>query len=87
MREFDEIVDDFTFEFDPTPHEDITASLQALGVIEDMDLVLLSETESKMVERIKKMSLIITYKALKEIFEASHYGNNKPTQGRTSETR
>ena len=84
MREFEEIVDDLTFEFDPTPHEDITASLQALGVIEEMDTLLLSEAECKMVERIKKMSLIITYKALREIFEASQYGNKEPTQGRTS---
>jgi len=83
MREFDQLVDDDTFEFDPTPHEDITACIQAMGVIEDMDPILLSDGESKMVERIKKMSLLITYKALKEIFEANHYGNNQPTQGRT----
>lgn len=80
--DIDEIVDNDTFEFDPTPHEDITACIQAMGVIEDIDPVLLSEGESKMVERIKKMSLIITYKALKEIFEANQYGDKKPTQGR-----
>jgi hypothetical protein len=80
--DIDEIVDNDTFEFDPTPHEDITACIQAMGVIEDIDPVLLSEGESKMVERIKKMSLIITYKALKEIFEGNQYGDKKPTQGR-----
>jgi hypothetical protein len=77
--DINEILDD-TLEFDPTPHEDITACIQAMGVIEDMDTVLLSEEEVEMVNRIKKMSLLITYQALKEIFEASQYGNNKPTQ-------
>ena len=76
--DIDEILDD-TVEFDPTPHEDITACIQAMGVIEDMDTVLLSEDEAEMVEKIKRMSLLITYQALKEIFEASQYGNNKPT--------
>jgi hypothetical protein len=77
--DINEILDD-TLEFDPTPHEDITACIQAMGVIEDMDTVLLSEDEAEMVEKIKRMSLLITYQALKEIFEASQYGNNKPTQ-------
>lgn len=81
--DINEILDD-TLEFDPTPHEDITACIQAMGVIEDMDTVLLSEEEVEMVNGIKKMSLLITYQALKEIFEASQYGNNKPTQGRAS---
>jgi len=78
--DINEILDD-TLEFDPTPHEDITACIQAMGVVEDMDTVLLSEDEAEMVEKIKKMSLLITYQALKEIFEASQYGNNKPPQG------
>jgi len=77
---FDEIVDSDTLEFDPTPHEDITACIQAMGVIEDLDTVLLSEDEAEMVDKIKRMSLLITYKALNEIFEASHYGNNEPPQ-------
>jgi hypothetical protein len=77
--DINEILDD-TLEFDPTPHEDITACIQAMGVVEDMDTVLLSEDEAEMVEKIKRMSLLITYQALKEIFEASQYGNNKPTQ-------
>jgi|694.fasta_scaffold03756_42 hypothetical protein len=81
--DINEILDD-TLEFDPTPHEDITACIQAMGVIEDMDTVLLSEDEAEMVEKIKRMSLLITYQALKEIFEASQYGNKEPTQGRTS---
>jgi hypothetical protein len=82
--DINEILDNETIEFDPTPHEDITACIQAIGVIEDMDTVLLSDEEVDMVNEIKKMSLLITYQALKEIFEASQYGNNEPTQGRTS---
>ena len=77
--DINEILDD-TVEFDPTPHEDITACIQAMGVVEDMDTVLLSESEAEMVDKIKRMSLLITYQALKEIFEANHYGNNQPTQ-------
>lgn len=77
--DIEDILDD-TIEFNPTPHEDITACIQAMGVVEDMDTVLLSEDEAEMVEKIKRMSLLITYQALKEIFEASQYGNNKPTQ-------
>lgn len=77
--DINEVLDD-TIEFDPTPHEDITACIQAMGVIEDMDTVLLSEDEAEMVEKIKRMSLLITYQALKEIFEASQYGNNQPPQ-------
>jgi hypothetical protein len=52
-----------------------------MGVIEDMDTLLLSEEEANMIEQIKKMSLLITHQALSEIFEANKYGNNKPTQG------
>lgn len=77
--DINEALDD-TLEFDPTPHEDITACIQAMGVIEDMDTVLMSEEEVEMVNGIKKMSLLITYQALKEIFEASQYGNNEPPQ-------
>lgn len=77
--DIEEILDD-TVEFDPTPHEDITACIQAMGVVEDMDTVLLSEEEAQMVEKIKRMSLLITYQALKEIFESSQYGNNEPSQ-------
>lgn len=78
--DINEILDNDTMEFDPTPHEDITACIQAIGVVEDMDTVLLSEEEVDMVNEIKKMSLLITYQALKEIFEASQYGNNQPPQ-------
>ena len=78
--DINEVLDD-TIEFDPTPHEDITACIQAMGVVEDMDTVLLSEDEAEMVEKIKRMSLLITYQALKEIFEASQYGNKESTQG------
>jgi len=80
--DINDILDD-TMEFDPTPHEDITACIQAMGVVEDMDTVLLSESEAEMVEKIKRMSLLITYQALKEIFEASQYGNNQPPQSWT----
>lgn len=73
-----ELIDD-VLPFDPIPHEDITACIQAMGVIEDMDTVLMSEEEVEMVNAIKKMSLLITYQALKEIFEGSQYGNNQPT--------
>lgn len=77
----EELITDEIFPFDPTPHEDITSCIQAMGVIEDMDTLLLSEEEATMIERIKKMSLLITHQALSEIFEANKYGNNKPTQG------
>ena len=76
--DINEILDD-TLEFDPTPHEDITACIQAMGVIEDMDTVLMSEEEVEMVNSIKRMSLLITYQALKEIFEGSQYGNKEST--------
>jgi hypothetical protein len=75
----EEIITDEIFPFDPTPHEDITACIQAMGVIEDMDTVLMSEEEVEMVNGIKKMSLLITYQALKEIFEGSQYGNKEST--------
>lgn len=75
----EEIITDEIFPFDPIPHEDITACIQAMGVIEDMDTVLMSEEEVEMVNGIKRMSLLITYQALKEIFEGSQYGNNQPT--------
>jgi|TARA_R110002126_G_scaffold2898_2_gene15976 hypothetical protein len=77
----DEIITDEIFPFDPTPHEDITACIQAVGVIEDLDTVLLSEEEAEMVDKIKRMSLLITYTALKEIFESNHYGNQESPQG------
>lgn len=78
--EKEELIDE-VFPFDPTPHDDITACIQAMGVIEDLDPLLLSDSEGRMVEKIKKMSLVITYQALREIFEANQYGTNKPTQG------
>lgn len=82
MNDKDELIDDDdTLPFDPTPHDDITACIQAMGVIEDLDPLLLSDSEGRMVEKIKKMSLVITYQALREIFEANQYGTNKPTQG------
>lgn len=79
MTDKEELITDEIFPFDPTPHEDITACIQAMGVIEDTDTVLLSEEEAEMVDKIKRMSLVITYTALKEIFEANHYGNQEPT--------
>jgi hypothetical protein len=55
------------------PYNDIQASLQAMGVIEDLDLVLLSDSEKIMVNNIKKMSLIITHQALLEIYQSNYY--------------
>jgi hypothetical protein len=59
--------------FDPTPHDDIQACTQAMGVIEDLDLALLSEDEAAMVRQIRKMALQITHQALYEIFEGGCY--------------
>lgn len=60
---------------DPTPHEDIQAAALAMGVIEDMDSLLLDNEEAQMVKAIRKMALTITYQALFEIYEGSWYGS------------
>ena len=60
--------------FDPTPHEDIQAAALAMGVIEELDSLLLTEEEAEMVNRIKKMALYITHQALWEIYDANNYG-------------
>lgn len=59
---------------DPTPHEDIQAAALAMGVVEDMDALLLDDEDAKMVLLIRKMALTITYQALFEIHEANWYG-------------
>ena len=59
---------------DPTPHEDIQAAALAMGVVEDMDSLLLDDEEAQMVKAIRKMALTITYQALFEIHEANWYG-------------
>ena len=59
--------------FDPTPHDDIQACTQAMGVIEDLDLALLSDDEAAMVKQIRKMALHITHQALYEIYEGGCY--------------
>jgi hypothetical protein len=59
--------------FDPTPHDDIQACTQAMGVIEDLDLALLSDDEAAMVRQIRKMALYITHQALFEIYEGGCY--------------
>ena len=59
---------------DPTPHEDIQAAALAMGVVEDMDSLLLDDEEAQMVRSIRKMALTITYQALFEIHEGSWYG-------------
>lgn len=59
---------------DPTPHEDIQAAALAMGVVEDMDALLLDDEDAKMVIAIRKMALTITYQALFEIYEGSWYG-------------
>jgi hypothetical protein len=61
--------------FDPTPHDDIQACTQAMGVIEDLDLALLSDDEAAMVRQIRKMALHITHQALYEIYEGGCYGS------------
>ena len=58
-----------------TPHEDIQAAALAMGVIEDMDSLLLDNEEAQMVKSIRKMALTITYQALFEIHEANWYGS------------
>lgn len=58
-----------------TPHEDIQAAALAMGVVEDMDSLLLDNEEAQMVKSIRKMALTITYQALFEIHEANWYGS------------
>ena len=60
---------------DLTPHEDIQAAALAMGVVEDMDSLLLDDEEAQMVKAIRKMALTITYQALFEIHEANWYGS------------
>jgi len=64
---------DGLLEFDITPHEDIGAAALAVGVVEELDPLLLNEEEAEMVMRIKKMALYVTYQALTEIYEANCY--------------
>ena len=61
--------------FDIIPHEDIQAASLAMGVIEELDSLLLTEEEAEMVNRIKKMALYITHQALWEIYDANNYGS------------
>ena len=60
-----------------SPHDDIQAANHALGVIEDLDIALLSEEDRLYVQGIKRMALLITYQALWEIFDANFYNNSK----------
>ena len=60
-------------EFDITPHEDIQAAAWAVGVVEEIDPLLLNDDEAEMVMRIKKMALYVTYQALTEIYNANCY--------------
>jgi hypothetical protein len=66
-----------------SPYEDIQAALQAVGVIEDLDPVLMDSQQAEMIRQIRLMSLKITYQALWEIYEANLYAseNNQPSQG------
>lgn len=68
---------------DFTPHEDIQAALQAVGVIEDLDPIIMDSSQAEMVRQIRLMALKITYQALWEIYEANLYAteNNQPPQG------
>jgi hypothetical protein len=45
-----------------------------MGVIEDMDLALLSDDEATMIRHIRKLALHITHQALYEIYEGGCYG-------------
>jgi len=66
-----------------SPHEDIQAALQAVGVIEDLDPIIMDSGQAEMVRQIRLMALKITYQALWEIYEANLYAseNNQPPQG------
>lgn len=64
---------DGLLEFDITPHEDIQAAALAVGVVEELDPLLLNDDEAEMVMRIKKMALYVTYQALTEIYHANCY--------------
>jgi len=65
-----------------SPHEDIQAALQAMGVIEDLDPIIMESNQAEMVRQIRLMALKITYQALWEIYEANLYAseNNKSSQ-------
>lgn len=63
--------------FDITPHEDIQAAALAMGVIEDLDPLLLDEADSFMLKEIRKMAMIITYQALYEIYVTNMYAPDK----------
>lgn len=75
MEQKEGIAEDQDRLLDPTPHEDIQAAALAMGVVEDMDALLLDEQDAKMVMAIRKMALVITYQALFEIHEGSWYGS------------
>lgn len=75
MEQKEGIAEDQDGLLDPTPHEDIQAAALAMGVIEDMDSLLLDDEEAQMVRYIRKMALTITYQALFEIHEANWYGS------------
>jgi hypothetical protein len=64
-----------------SPHEDIQAALQAVGVIEDLDPIIMDSHQAEMVRQIRLMALKITYQALWEIYEANLYAsqNNEST--------
>lgn len=71
----DEVVEDEIPE--ATPHEDIQAAAQALELSQSFDPVLMSKEEQGYIYGIRKMSLLITYQALYEIFEANFYNNSE----------
>jgi hypothetical protein len=66
-----------------SPHEDIQAALQAVGVIEDLDPILMDSSQAEMIRQIRLMALKITYQALWEIYEANLYAteNHQSSQG------
>jgi hypothetical protein len=54
-----------------------------MGVIEDLDPIIMESNQAEMVRQIKLMALKITYQALWEIYEANLYAseNNQSSQG------
>ena len=77
MDQTEGIAEDQDGLLEPTPHEDIQAAAQALELSQSFDPALLSEEEQAYIYGIRKMSLLITYQALYEIFEANFYGESK----------
>jgi hypothetical protein len=77
MEQEERLTEDQDGLLEPTPHEDIQAATQALELSQSFDPALMSEEEQAYIYGIRKMSLLITYQALYEIFEANFYSNSE----------